>query len=83
MKLGILLKQLLLVIALLWMFTSCSAIECFISPDNTWGMLIFGIIMLVFWGWVFIHGIGFLITILGFVLREILAFFLPFYTWED
>lgn len=83
MKLKILLKQLFLLVVLLLSFTSCSAIESFISPDNTWGMLIFGIIMLVFWGWVFIHGIGFLITILGFVLREILVFFLPFYTWED
>lgn len=83
MKSGIVLKSFLILITLLFAFSSCSAIESLISPDNTWGMLIFGIIMLVFWGWVFVNGLGLLLASLGVILRFILTFFLPFNDWED
>ena len=71
----------ILPIILLLFFTSCSAIENIFEPNGIWGMiacLIFGIAMLFFVGWMFIVGLSVVAGVIGFIVRIILTFFLPF-----
>ena len=66
---------------LLLFFTSCSTIENILAPDSVWGMiacLIFGIAMLCFVGWLFIVSLSVVAGVIGFIVRIILTFFLPF-----
>ena len=71
------------IIPFIFLLTSCTASDSAVSMQNPIVMLIFGIIMLVFWWWVFVNGFVLALTLILKVLSFILKFFLPYNDWED